>query len=235
MLEIPGYFLNTLKRVKSKAGPDISIHAEVFSPFTHFMELFGYQEALISLLTDPGKAHAFLDRLSFVSVAWATALAAEGVDAVLISSAFAGAPFISRKLYREFIVPYEQRVTGAVKSTGTPIYTHTCGSIGGRLDMMIETGIEGIDTLDPPPLGDGDLAKAKQEFGRQLFFKGNMNSVAILEYQSEAEVIAEASNRITIGKPGAGYILSTACSVAPRVEPWKIELLTPLAEEIGKY
>ena len=33
----------------------------------------------------------------------------------------------------------------------------------------------------------------------------------------------------------SGYILSTACSVAPRVEPWKLEMLVPLAEEIGRY
>lgn len=37
------------------------------------------------------------------------------------------------------------------------------------------------------------------------------------------------------GMPGGGYILSTACSVAPRMQPWKLELLTPLAEEIGRY
>jgi uroporphyrinogen-III decarboxylase len=37
------------------------------------------------------------------------------------------------------------------------------------------------------------------------------------------------------GMPGGGYILSTACSVAPRMEPWKLELLTPLAEEMGQY
>jgi uroporphyrinogen-III decarboxylase len=35
--------------------------------------------------------------------------------------------------------------------------------------------------------------------------------------------------------PGGGYILSTACSVAPRMEPWKLELLTLLAEEMGRY
>lgn len=37
------------------------------------------------------------------------------------------------------------------------------------------------------------------------------------------------------GMPGGGYILSTACSVAPRVQPWKLDLLTPLAEKIGRY
>jgi uroporphyrinogen-III decarboxylase len=235
LVEIPEYFLNTLRIVKAKAGSEISIHAEVFSPFTLFMELFGYVNALIGLVTDRAKAHAVLDRFSEAVVVWAQALTREGVDAVLISSAFAGAPFLSRKLYKEYVVPYEQRVTRAVIASGAPVYTHTCGSIGDRLDLMLETGTQGIDTLDPPPLGNGDLAAAKRDFGGSLFFKGNLNSVAILDYTTEAEVLAEATSRIEIGKPGAGYILSTACSVAPRVEPWKIELLTPLAENIGRY
>ena len=233
--EIPDYFLDTLDLVKAKAGPEISIHAEVFSPFTHFMELFGYQEALIGLLTDPAKAHAVLDRLTEASIAWALAEVGRGIDALLISSAFAGAPFVSRKLYAQFVVPYEKRVTQAVRDAGGIVYTHTCGRIGDRLDLMEATGTQGIDTLDPPPLGNGDLAVAKRDFGQRLFFKGNMNSVAILDYRTEAEVVAEAASRIEIGKPGAGYILSTACSVAPRVEPWKLELLAPLAEKIGRY
>ena len=235
LVEIPDYFLNTLRSVKAKAGPEVSIHAEVFSPLTLFMELFGYEEALIGLITNPAKSHAVLERLSQAVVLWAQALTREGPDAVLISSAFVGAPFLSRKLYKEFVVPYENQVASAVKHSGTAVYTHTCGRIGDRLDLMLETGTQGIDTLDPPPLGNGDLAAAKRDFGQQLFFKGNMNSVAILDYKTEAEVITEATSRIEIGKPGAGYILSTACSVAPRVEPWKIELLTPLAEKIGRY
>jgi hypothetical protein len=233
--EIPDYFLSTLDLVKAKAGDNISIHAEVFSPFTHFMELFGYQDALMSLVSDPPKAHAVLDRLTEASMALALAEVKRGIDALLISSAFAGAPFLSRKMYQEFVMPYEKRVTDAVKAAGTIVYTHTCGRIGDRLDLMEATGTQGVDTLDPPPLGNGDLATAKRDYGERLFFKGNMNSVAILNYKTKEEVIAEAASRIEIGKPGAGYILSTACSVAPRVEPWKMELLTPLAEEIGRY
>lgn len=233
--EIPPYFLDTLKLVKAKAGPGISIHGEVFSPFTHFMELFGYQDALLGLVADPGKARAVIDRLAEAVIVYAQAMLNCGVDALLISSAFAGAPFLSRKMYREFVLPCEKRVVEAVKAAGGIVYTHTCGRIGDRLDLMAATGTQGIDTLDPPPLGDGDLAAAKRSFGDRLFFKGNLNSVALLEYRTEQQVIAEAAGRIEIGKPGAGYILSTACSVAPRVEPWKLELLTPLAEEIGRY
>ena len=62
-----------------------------------------------------------------------------------------------------------------------------------------------------------------------------MNSVELLQAKREQEVIDMATDRIVTGMPGGGYILSTACSVAPKVAPWKLEMLTPLAEELGQY
>jgi hypothetical protein len=233
--ETPEYFHRTFDLVKAAVGDEVSVHEEVFSPFTHLMELFGYEEALMGLMTDPAKCHVLLDRLTVASIAMGVAQARRGADAVLISSAFAGGGFISREMYREFVVPYERRLTDAIRPTGVPVYTHTCGRIGDRLELMAETGIDGLDTLDPPPLGNVELAEAKRAVGDRLFIKGNMNSVALLDYKTKEQVVAEAGERIRIGKPGGGYILSTACSVAPRVEPWKLELLTPLAEEIGRY
>ncbi len=233
--DFPGYFFKTIDLVKEKADGQIAVHGEIYSPFTHYIELFGYENALMSIITDPDKAHAVLDYLSDVVVSHAKAVGNHGVDAVLISSAFAGGPFLSRDLYRKFVLPYEKRVTDAVKETGTVVYTHTCGSIGDRLDLMIETGTMGIDTLDPPPLGNIELEDALVELDGRVFVKGNMNAVAFLNFKTREEVLEHALNRITIGKPGGGYILSTACSVAPRTEPWKLELLTPLSEERGVY
>jgi uroporphyrinogen-III decarboxylase len=100
---------------------------------------------------------------------------------------------------------------------------------------MADTHIDGLDTMDPPPLGDADLGTVKREVGRKMFLKGNMNSVKLLAARSEAEVIAEARRCLVAAADGGGYILSTACSVAPRVEPWKLEMLVPLAEASGRY
>ncbi len=233
--ETPDYFFRTIDIVKSRVGNEVSVHGEVYSPFTHFIELLSYENALMRLLTDPDRTHAILEYLTNVTVSHASAIGNHGVDAVLISSAFAGGPFLSREMYRDFVVPNERKVTDAVKKTGTPVYTHTCGHIGDRLDLMVETGTMGIDTLDPPPLGDTELAAALEELDGCVFVKGNMNAVEFLKYKTEEEVIAHATNRITIGKPKGAYILSTACSVAPRTEPWKLELLTPLSEKLGVY
>lgn len=233
--EVPEYFYRAIDQVRQLTNGEVAVHGEVFSPFTHFMELVGYESGLTNLVLEPEKAHSILDRLTTASITWAVGQARRGVDAVLISSAFAGGPLLSPGYYREFVLPYETRVVDAIKGEGVPVYTHTCGAIGDRLDLMVASGTEGVDTLDPPPLGSVELAEAKARIGDQVFLKGNMNAVEMLRAKSADEVLAQARDRIVTGSPGGGYVLSTACSVAPGVEPWKLELLTPLAEEIGAY
>jgi uroporphyrinogen-III decarboxylase len=235
MTELPDYFLDTVKLVLKETAGKVSVQGEVFSPFTHYMELLGYENALMALIDDAAKVHALMDRLVESSIAWGVAQAKAGVDAVLISSAFAGGTFLSRDMYAEFVLPYEQRLADAVRAAGKPVYTHTCGNIGDRIDLMAETHINGLDTMDPPPLGDTDIAAVKQDVGDRMFLKGNMNSVKLLAVKTEAEVAAEAQRCLTAAADRGGYILSTACSVAPRVEPWKLEMLVPLAEEAGRY
>ena len=43
MTELPDYFFRTFDLVKGMVGDEVSVHGEVFSPFTHYLELFGYE------------------------------------------------------------------------------------------------------------------------------------------------------------------------------------------------
>jgi hypothetical protein len=233
----PDYFFRTIDLVKDKVGDEISIHGEVFSPFTHLMELFTYEDALMNLALNPDRAEAILDRLTEPAIAWGVAQAMHGVDAILISSAYAGGGLISPQMYRQFVLPYEKRVVDALheQAPDVPVYTHTCGKLGDRLELLMETGTDGIDTLDPPPIGNTELADAKARIGNHLFIKGNMNSVHLLQATNVEDVLEHARERLRDGMPDGGYILSTACSVSPLVEPEKLEALQELVEEEGKY
>ena len=232
----PEYHFDTIKMVKAKVGASVSVHSEIFSPWSQFLELLNYENALMAILDDPGKARACLERLATGAIALAKKQAACGVDAILISSAFAGAGLISRQHYEEFVLPYERQIIAEIKkSFSIPIYTHTCGSIGDRLDLMMQTGTNGIDTLDPPPLGTVELEEAKKILAGKTFIKGNIDPVNTLLYGNQNEVSEDVKRRIEIGKPGGGYILSSACSVAPHTPPENIEMLAVLAEELGRY
>lgn len=232
----PDYHFDTIKQVKARVGAGISVHAEIFSPWSQFLELLNYEYALMAILDDPGKSKACLECLAEGAIDLAQKQAACGVDAILISSAFAGAGLISREHYEEFVLPYEKKIVTAVKrATAIPVYTHTCGSIGDRLDLMMQTGTNGIDTLDPPPLGTVELADAKKFLAGKTFIKGNIDPVHTLLYGNPDKVKADVQHRLEIGKPGGGYILSSACSVAPHTPPENIVLLAELAEEFGMY
>jgi len=230
----PDWFTVALTAVQ-RLAPDVSIHAEVFSPFTHLMELFGYEQALVALVDAPKTCHEALALFTQNALAQVRRYGRHQPDAILVSSAFAGAGFISRAMYQEFVSPYEDEVFRAIGATGAKSYVHTCGAIGDRLDLMAATAVEGIDTLDPPPLGTVDLAQAKAQYGRRFFFKGNLDAVNEMLGAEDPDFERAVRDRIQIGKPGSGYILSSACSVAPHVKPERLQRLAALATELGTY
>ncbi|MCL5279035.1 MAG: uroporphyrinogen decarboxylase family protein [Planctomycetes bacterium] len=221
--------------VVQRSVSDISVHVEIFSPFTHLMELFGYEQALMALVDVPKLCHEALALFTRNALAQVQLYGAHRPDAILVSSAFAGAGFISRPMYREFVMPYEDEVFRAIRGKGCKSYVHTCGAIGDRLDLMAETAVDGIDTLDPPPLGTVDLSQAKAQYSQRFFFKGNLDSVNEMLHADETTFERAVEDRIRIGKPSSGYILSSACSVAPHVKPERLRRLTDLAERLGTY
>lgn len=232
----PDWHFETIKYVKERVGDNVAIHSEVFSPFSQFLELLGYREGLLALKIDPSKVKECLQALSAGTSTLALLQASHGVDAVLISSAFSGAGFISPAHYREFVLPYEKIVIENLKAHyDIPVYTHVCGKIGDRLELIAETGTDGIDTLDPPPLGNVELAEAKKRVGNKLFLKGNIDPVNTILYGTPEKVLEEAKKCIDVASRGGGYILSTACSVPPHSPPENIIMLYEAVERFGKY
>jgi len=227
----PPWHWDTLRQVREKV-PDVSVHGEVFSPFSQLCEAVGLGEALVALRTDPERVKACLEALCHGTVELMAGHVVAGADAVLVSSAYAGGGLISARHYREFVLPFEARVVSGFKARcpETPVYTHTCGAIGDRLELLEETGTDGIDTLDPPPLGDADLAEAKRRVGGRLFLKGNVDPVGTVLLGTKDAVRADAARRISVGAPGGGYILSTACSVPPGAPPENVMQLRVAAD-----
>ncbi len=232
----PPWHFDTIKYVKEKVGKDISVHAEIFSPFSQFLELLGYTQGFMALKINPEKVKACLHHLTMGTVSLALNIASLDVDAILISSAFSGRGFISTDHYREFVLPFEAIVIERIKSLHEiPVYTHVCGKIGDRLELIAETGTNGIDTLDPPPLGDVELADAKRRVGHRIFLKGNVDPVNVILHGNPEIVLERAKNCIETASEGGGYILSTACSVPPNSPPENIIALHEAVEKYGKY
>jgi len=222
----PDYLLDTMRFLTAKSQGRFHISGEVFSPFSQLMEMFGYENTLMALVDIPDRVCALLSWLSSGAAEWGLLQIAAGADAVLVSSAFAGGGFISREYYSRFVLPFELSLVGHIhKNAQVPVYVHTCGAIGDRIDLIIEAGYDGIDTMDPPPLGNTDIEQVKREYGERIFLKGNMDPVNVLLRGSARDVYVKACELIEKAGYNGGYILSSACSVSPAVRPKNIEML----------
>jgi uroporphyrinogen decarboxylase len=158
------------------------------------------------------------------------------IDAIKISSPFAGMGFISMEDYREFVLPYERRVIESIRAKGIHVYIHTCGSIGDRLELMRESKISGLECLDPIPVGNVDLEDAFNRIGSDLFIKGNIDSINSLLFADDEKAKNEVKRIIETGiKMRKGFIVSTACSIAPMVTKERLLMLSDLIEKYGSY
>lgn len=212
-------------------GDTYSIHGEVTSPFDYLLDYLGHEHALMALILDGDKCKALLQRFTDGITVLSSEMCDMPIDAVKISSPFAGMGFISPAFYEEFVVPYEGQLVKAIQDKGKYAYLHTCGAIGDRLEAMVKSGASGLECLDPPPLGNVELDDAIERIGQAMFIKGNIDSVNTLLHGSDEEVLADVNRRIEVGKKGRGFILSTACSIAPHVKRERVQLLTELAEQ----
>ncbi len=219
--------------LKEKVGDQYSIHGEITSPFDYFLDGIGYQEGLIGMIDAPEQTKMILGHYTGMIKELAVTMCAQGIDAIKISSPFAGSGFISPEFYSEFVLPYEREIAIAVRANGVEIYTHTCGAINDRLELMFDCGVSGIECLDPEPLGDVELQDAFARIGSRGFIKGNIDSVTVLLQGTDDEVINDVRKRIDIGKKYPGFILSTACSIAPHVSREHVQLLGKLVEQYG--
>jgi len=221
----PDYWFDAIDAVRKALGDAYSIHGEVRAPIDHFFMAAGIEEGAQAFILHRDHTHRLMDAFADITAAWAVAQVHRGCDAIKISSPFAGAAFLSPEMYAEWVVPYEGRVASAVRAAGAFVYTHTCGAIGDRLDLMTRSGLSGVETLDPPPLGTVELDEAKDLLRDRLFIKGNIDPVNGLLRNDLATARRVVEDVYAVGCRGGQYILSTACSVAPPTPPENIRLL----------
>ena len=113
------------------------------------------------------------------------------------------------------------------------IYTHTCGAKNDRLELLFESGMRGIEGLDPYPLGNVKLEDVVRQISDKGFIKGNIDSVNTLLNSTKADIEKDLIDRINAGSKKPGFILRTACSIAPYVKKENIKLLTMIIEKLN--
>jgi uroporphyrinogen decarboxylase len=188
------------------AGGECLVLGWVDMPFAEACSLCGLSEFMLLLANEPTLAHAVLEFVTPIVIDFACAQVAAGAE--MIGAGDAAASLISARMYREFALPYEQRVSAAVHAANGLVKLHICGNTSALLNDMAHSGCDlfNVDHLV-------DFEKARAAYGAAgKCFKGNLNPVADLMQTTPEACRAQCRERVAAAK-GAAYMLSAGCEI----------------------
>ena len=142
---------------------------------------------------------------------------------------------ISPELYREMILPYYKEEIDFIKSkTDAKIFHHSCGSVTKAGDLLLEAGVDILNSLQPRAAGM-DSTFLKDRYGEKLSFHGGIDIQDVLPNGTPENVEEEVKRRLAIYAPGGGYILCAAHCIQDDVPPENLIAMYRAAERWGSY
>ncbi|MFC1885875.1 uroporphyrinogen decarboxylase family protein [Thermodesulfobacteriota bacterium] len=158
-----------------------------------------------------------------------------GADALAISGDFAmtKSPMVSPKFTARFLTPALKKQVELGHSLNMLVLKHTDGDLRKIMDLMVDTGIDGLHPIDP--MAGMDLGEMKKEYGDRLCLMGNINCGATLSWKSEEEVRQEVKEAIKKAGYGGGYICMSSNSIHSGVRPENYVAMVEAIREYGTY
>jgi uroporphyrinogen-III decarboxylase len=179
------------------------------SPWQSFCTMMGTQEAIFLAMDEPDWLHAALDAILRRTLRVTEMWQGTPADMVEIGGGAGSSTVISPNLFRDFCLPYDREQVRALHEAGVKVVYHLCGGLMPMLDLVVETGADGLETMTPPAMGgDCDLAEASRRVGDRLFFIGGFDQNAGFERGTPEAARRQVLECFAATRDHAGYILA---------------------------
>jgi MtaA/CmuA family methyltransferase len=198
-----------VRLLAERSGATRIVEGWVEGPCAMSADLRGLNTLMLDFFDDPPFVEALFDFTVRMEVEFARAQVAAG--ATLIGVGDAAASLVGPKLYRQFVLPHEQRLIAAIHALGVPVRLHICGNTKRIVEGMGQTGAEIIDLDFPTP-----LEHARRAMQQNQVLLGNIDPVRDLRDGTPESV--EAALAECDRQAGAAYICGAGCEV-PRGTP----------------
>jgi uroporphyrinogen decarboxylase len=156
-------------------------------------------------------------------------------DAVGIQGNIANGALVGDAFFREHILPYEKCITNTISDYGKFSIYHNCGNARNLYQCYKDVGMDVWETVAPPPMGDNDLAEAKEFFGSDLILSGNIDQVEFLKVAQVSQIEQRVKDSMDAAKGGGGYIFAASDFLEPHTPEENIRTLVESAKRWGTY
>jgi uroporphyrinogen decarboxylase len=122
---------------------------------------------------------------------------------------------------------------GRVQGIGLYVIKHTDGKLWPIIDMIVDSGIDCLDPIDPQ--AGMDLAEVKAQYGHRIALKGNVDCAQLMTFGTPDEVAEATREALRQGAPGGGFILSSSNSIHSAVKPENYQAMLHTWQEYRQY
>ncbi len=203
-----------LRETRDKLGDKGIIRCGAFSPgqgspWQSFCTMIGTEEAIMMAMDNPDYLHHVLDEILKKTLRVTELWKGIPADMVETGGGAGSNTVISPAMFKEFCLPYDKQQAEAFHSVGLKVVYHLCGGLMKMLDMVVENGADGLETMTPPSMGgDCDLAEASRRVGDKLFFIGGFDQNAGFEKGTPETARKLVLECFEATKNHAGYIIA---------------------------
>ena len=227
--------LDTLKEAVSRFKGEKAVVLCCHEGFEFSHYLYGMDNLLMAYVDNPELAHRLSRMVIDYKKAVLNCAIDEGIDAVVCGDdyAFRTAPLMSPAFFEEFVVPYMKEMVETAHSRGIPYIKHTDGNIWPIIDMIVGTGVDAIDPIEP--IAGMDIGEVKTKYGDRVAVVGNVDCGNLLPYGTKEQVIDAVKETIAKASVGGGHIIASSNSIHPGVKPENYRTMVEAAQEFGVY
>ncbi len=203
--------------------------------FVRSWRLTGMENLMIKMYDDPGFVHSVASMVTAYSLKQLDMLVDAGLDVLIVEDDIAdkNSTLISPAQFREFINPYNKQLVDLAHERGLKVVRHSDGNLWPIMDILIETGYDGLNPLEPQ--AGMEMKKVREYCGNRLCLLGNIDCIDLLPSGTEAEV--EESVRKVIQDAGAdgALIIDSSNTYHPGVKPENVMAVFMATLKHGAY
>lgn len=138
--------------------------------------------------------------------------------------------------YRQLSLPTIKKATALCKEGGVLTELHCCGFEKLVIETCYhETDLDSINPLQPPPMGDCDLAEIKEKYGDKLCLKGNVGVTFPLLRGTPQDVEKAVENCMNAAKENGRYILFSEEGISADTPDENVRRYVETGKRLGIY
>jgi uroporphyrinogen decarboxylase len=227
--------LDRLRKVIKNNKKELAVVGGIHDAYEIPSQMRGVQNFLIDLYSNPSFARKIVETSANYNVELAKAMIDLGVDALISGDdyAYKHGPFMSLKLFREFITPYLKKIVDTVHHGGIPFIKHCDGYVWPILEDMVNTGIDALHPIEPQ--AGMSLREVKEKYGNRICVMGNVDVTNVLPLGTVEDTVKDVKRCLEEAAGGGGYILSSSNSIHNAVKVENFKAMIEATKKYGKY